>query len=239
MTTELKVRQNWSKLPNMTPLVWHAPKVHAYIARELYPLYIFHLPPPPLTQNPGYSHVLDWRFIGSLCKLTDVHGQKICSVLLAIMYLADYCRLCLFSACAYKPHLWGTMCLTGSVRLIKSGIALASPSKLKRVMCMCQQTCDSELNAKKKSREDDKRPSIRGVYFFTNKHVQTCLKCQGAQSLRYLFSSTSLTQVHLIKCLISLIWGCTVCFYKGVVTLEFSYKTSVNFWKLLNDLCIR
>ncbi len=36
----------------------------------------------------------------------------------------------LFSACAYKPHLQVTMHLTGSVRLIKSGIALATPSKL-------------------------------------------------------------------------------------------------------------
>ncbi len=44
-----------------------------------------------------------------------------------------YRRLWLFSACAYDPHLQVTMHLTGSVRLIKSGIALATPSKLNPV----------------------------------------------------------------------------------------------------------
>ncbi len=41
-----------------------------------------------------------------------------------------YRILWLFSACAYEPHLQVTMRLTGSVHLIKSDIALVTPSKL-------------------------------------------------------------------------------------------------------------
>ncbi len=48
------------------------------------------------------------------------------------LYTPEY-RSLVVSACAYKPHLQEAMCLTGSVRLIKSGIPLATPSKLNPV----------------------------------------------------------------------------------------------------------
>ncbi len=62
----------------------------------------------------------------------------------------NYRILWWFNACAYEPHLQATVRLTGSVRLIESGIALAIPSKLKYLRYVTiNQT--SESNVKKDS----------------------------------------------------------------------------------------
>jgi len=81
-------------------------------------------------------------------------------------YLQGYCRLWLFSACTYKLRLQETMRLTDNVRLT-SGIIVATPSMKKHVTVKLvidheHWTC---YTANDKNGEDDKRPSVRRLYF--------------------------------------------------------------------------
>ncbi len=60
----------------------------------------------------------------------------------------------------------------GSVRLIKSGIALATPMKLKHVryVHVTAKPVIQNLTSRRQCREDDKRPSVRGVFTVQSMH---------------------------------------------------------------------
>jgi len=70
-----------------------------------------------------------------------------------------YRKLWLFNACAYKQE---TMRLTDNVRLT-SGITVATPSKGKHMIA--KRLIDRERWTNYKNGEDDKRPSVRRLYF--------------------------------------------------------------------------